>query len=77
MGLSYKKLFKLLIDRNLKKKDLCAMADISTTSVSKLAKDKNVNTEIIEKVCAALSCDVGDIMEFMPDTNESKGENYE
>ena len=49
MAFTYKRLFKLLIDRDLKKKDLCQMADISTTSVSKLAKDQNVNTEILEK----------------------------
>lgn len=77
MGLSYKKLFKLLIDRNLKKKDLCEKANISTTSVSKLAKDQNVNTEIIGKVCKALDCDVGDIMEYLPEKNKSAGECHE
>ena len=77
MGLSYKKLFKLLIDWNLKKKDLCEKANISTTSVSKLAKDQNVNTEIIEKVCQALGCDVGDIMAYVPDSKQSEGESHE
>lgn len=77
MGLSYKKLFKLLIDKNLKKKDLCKKADISTTSVSKLAKGQNVNTIIIEKICIALNCNVGDIMEYIPETNENQGEKHE
>ena len=78
MAFTYKKLFKLLIDRNLKKKDLCAMADISTTSVSKLAKDQNVNTEILEKICDALHCDVCDIVEVVPKNSEEKrGENNE
>lgn len=77
MGLSYKKLFKLLIDRNLKKKDLCEKANISATSVSKLAKDQNVNTEIIEKVCKALDCDVDDIMEYVPGTDKPEGDNHE
>lgn len=77
MGLSYKKLFKLLIDKNLKKKDLCKIADISTTSVSKLAKGQNVNTKIIEKICIALNCNVSDIMEYVPEINENKGENHE
>lgn len=77
MGLSYKKLFKLLIDRNLKKKDLCEKAHISTTSVSKLAKDQNVNTEIIEKVCKALNCDVADIMEYIPENKKIEGEDHE
>lgn len=64
MPLSYKRLFKLLIDRNMKKKDLCIKAGISATSISKLANGKNVNTKIIEKICAALDCDVEDIMEY-------------
>ncbi len=64
MPLSYKKLFKLLIDRDLKKKDLCRIAGISTTSVTKLKNNQNVNTEIIEKICSALDCNVEDIMEF-------------
>ena len=64
MAFTYKKLFKLLIDRNLKKKDLCELAGISTTSVTKLAKGQHVNTEILEKICAALCCDVYDIVEM-------------
>ena len=73
MALCYKKLFKQLIDRNMMKKDLCQLAGISTTSISKLKKNQNVNTEIIEKICRALSCDVNDIMEYIPDTEESAG----
>ncbi len=73
MALCYKKLFKLLIDRNMLKKDLCQLAEISTTSVSKLKKNQNVNTEIIEKICRAMKCNVGDIMEFIPDFEESAG----
>ena len=73
MALCYKKLFKQLIDRNMMKKDLCHLAGISTTSISKLKKNQNVNTEIIEKICRALSCDVNDIMEYIPDTEESAG----
>jgi len=64
MGLSYKKLWKLLIDKDMKKKDLQRIAGISSTSVTKLAKNENVNTEIIEKICKALDCDVSDIMEM-------------
>lgn len=77
MALSYKKLFKLLIDRNMKKKDLCKKAGISTTSVSKLAKNQNVNTEIIEKVCEALECEVEDIMEFVHENKVAEGEKHE
>ena len=75
MALSYKKLFKLLIDRSMMKKELCQLAGISTTSVSKLGKNQNVNTEIIEKICRALNCNVEDIMEFIPE--ESTGDDDE
>lgn len=71
MAISYKKLWKLLIDKDMKKKDLQKLAGISSTSVTKLAKNENVNTEIIEKVCSALHCDVCDIME-MTDDDEKK-----
>ena len=65
MGVSYKKLFKILIDRNMKKKDLQQMAALSPSSVSKLAKNEYVSLEVIVKVCAALQVDVGDIMEVV------------
>ena len=65
MTLCYKKLWKLLIDRDMKKKDLKRIAGISSASVTKLAKNEHVNTEIIEKVCTALQCDVSDIMEMI------------
>lgn len=64
MAISYKKLWKLLIDKGLKKKDLQRISGVSAASITKLAKNENVNTEIIEKVCLALHCDVGDIMEI-------------
>lgn len=64
MALSYKKLWKLLIDRDMKKKDLQKLAGISSAPITKLGKNENVNTEIIEKICRALDCDVSDIMEM-------------
>ena len=67
MAISYKKLWKLLIDRDMKKKDLQKNAGISSSSIKKKRKNENVNTEIIEKICVALDCDVSDIMEM---TNE-------
>ncbi len=67
MPITYKRLFKLLIDKDMKKKDLCEVADISTTSVTKLKNNQNVNTEIIEKICCALDCNVEDIMEYERD----------
>ena len=65
MGVSYKKLFKLLIDRNMKKKDLQQLAGLSPASVTKLAKDEYVSMEVIVKVCSALQVDVGDLMEVV------------
>jgi DNA-binding Xre family transcriptional regulator len=65
MGVSYKKLFKLLIDRNMKKKDLQQLAGLSPASVSKLAKDEYVSMEVLVKVCSALQVDIGDIMEMI------------
>lgn len=68
MAISYKKLWKLLIDRDLKKKDLQRLAGISSASVTKLGKNENVNTEILAKICIALNCDIADIMEMSDDT---------
>ena len=70
MRFSYNKLFKLLIDKGMKKKELCEMARISSTSIAKLGHGSNVNTEVLWKICNALKCDIGDIMEFVPDTKE-------
>ncbi|MGI6725510.1 MAG: helix-turn-helix domain-containing protein [Christensenellales bacterium] len=65
MGVSYNKLFKLLIDRGMKKKDLQEKAKISSASVSKLAKNECVRLEVLIKVCIALGVDFGDIMEVV------------
>lgn len=65
MSISYKKLWKLLIDRDMKKKDLREAAGISTASMAKLGKNENVNTDILVKVCKALNCDISDIMEIV------------
>ena len=67
MVISYKKLWKLLIDKDMKKKDLQRIAGISSASVTKLEKNENVNTEILQKICTALNCDISDIMEMIPD----------
>lgn len=64
MAVSYKKLWKLLIDKDMKKKDLRKAAGISTASMAKLGKNENVNTDILVKVCKALNCDISDIMEL-------------
>ena len=67
MGISYKKLFKLMIDRDLKKKDLRAMASIGNSTMAKLANNENVTMEVMVKICNALKCRLDDIVEIIPD----------
>lgn len=67
MAVSYKKLWKLLIDKDMKKKDLQSVAGISWSSVTKLSKGENVSMDVLIKICTALNCDVGDVMELLPD----------
>ena len=67
MAITYKKLWKLLIDKDLKKKDLRRLAGISASSITKLGKNENVNTELLERICKALDCDISEIMEITPD----------
>ena len=67
MVISYKKLWKLLIDKDLKKKDLPALAGISKSSITKLGHNDHENTEILLKICVALDCDLFDIMELIPE----------
>ena len=62
---TYKKLWKLLIDRDLKKKDLAAMAELSTYTIQKLNRNENVTVETLAKICLALNCTVDDIMEVI------------
>lgn len=64
MAVSYKKLWKLLIDKDMKKKDLRLATGITTTALAKLGKNENVNTEILVKICKVLDCDISDIMEI-------------
>ena len=70
MNISYKKLWKLLIDKNLKKTDLIDMAGISSASLAKLGKNENVTTDVLTKICVALKCDISDIMEMVDCENE-------
>lgn len=67
MKVSYKKLWKLLIDKDMKKKDLCVKAGISPASVTKMGRNGHVTTEILQKICIALDCQIRDIVEIIPD----------
>lgn len=64
---SYKKLWKVLIDKDMKKKDLQATAGISWASVTKLSKGETVSMEVLMKICKVLDCNIGDIMDLIPD----------
>ena len=66
MEVSYKKLWKILIDKDMKKKDLQAKAGISWASVTKLSKGETVSMDVLIKVCKALDCNIGDIVELIP-----------
>ena len=65
MATSYKKLWKLLIDKDLKKKDLAKLAEISNYTIGKLTRGDNVTTDVLVKICKVLECDIGDIMEII------------
>ena len=66
MKVSYKKLWKMLIDRDMKKKDLQEQASISWASITKMSKGELVSMEVLIKVCTALQCNIGDIVELIP-----------
>lgn len=65
--LSYNKLWKLLIDRNLYRKDLREMAGISTNAMAKMSKGGDVSTQVLCKICKALDCKIEDIVDIIPD----------
>ena len=67
MGVTYKKLFKLLIDRNMKKKDLRDLAGIGNSTMTKLSNDENVTIEVMAKICRELDCTIDDVVEIVPD----------
>jgi DNA-binding Xre family transcriptional regulator len=63
--ISYKKLWKMLIDRDMKKKDLARIADLSTYTIQKMNRNENVNTETLTKICKALNCTFDDIIDII------------
>jgi DNA-binding Xre family transcriptional regulator len=72
LKISYLKLWKLLLDKKLKKTDLLKLADISTTTLAKLSKNQSVGMDVLLRICKALSCDIADIVETIPDENDKK-----
>ena len=68
----YKKLWKLLIDRDMKKKDLCALAHISPASITKMGRNGHVTPDILSRICLAQNCAIGDVMEIVPTRQQAK-----
>ena len=74
VAVSYKRLWKLLIDRDMKKKELAEKANLSTYTINKLNRGENVNTDTLAKICCALNCTFDDIMEVIPDRSSKHKE---
>ena len=70
MSISYKKFWHILLDKDLKKKDLAEMAGVSTYTINKLNRNENVTVEVLAKICRALDCTMDDILEVLDDENE-------
>lgn len=69
MQFSYKKLWKLLIDKNMNRKDLREKTGISSASIAKMGKGSNISTDIIVRICSALDCDITDILELVDEND--------
>ncbi len=69
MHVSYNKLWKLLIDKKMMKVELRTKAQISTATLATIGKDQNVSMNVLKKICTVLDCNIGDIVEFLPDTD--------
>lgn len=74
MNVTYKKLWKLLIDKEMKKQDLQKAASISAVTIAKLGRNENVTTAILAKICTALNCNVGDIMDIVESSKQEEAE---
>jgi DNA-binding helix-turn-helix protein len=73
MKVNYKKLWHILLDRDMKKKELAQIAGVSTYTINKLNKNENVTVEVLGKICRALNCTLDDIMEFEEDEKQKQG----
>jgi DNA-binding Xre family transcriptional regulator len=69
MAISYNRLWKLLIDNHMKKKDLKEKAELSTATMAKLGKNESVSLDVLVRVCKVLNCEIGDVVEIVDDEN--------
>lgn len=72
MRISYNPLWKMLIDKGMNKKELRELSGISTASIAKLGKGENITTDVLLRICTALDCQISDILETLPDDDETK-----
>ena len=77
MKLSYKKLWVMLVERDLKKTEFAKKAKISSASLAKLGKGSNVTTDVLVRICEELNCDISDICEIVPDESGDKTDSAE
>lgn len=73
MAVSYKKLWHILLDRDMKKKDLVELAGITNYSMKKLSKGEAVSTEVVGRICRALNCNLDDVVEYIPMEENDNG----
>lgn len=71
MAISYLPLWKLLLDKKLKRTDLKDIADLSSSTLAKMGKDEYVSTKILERICSTLACNVEDVIQFVPDKDKN------
>ena len=71
MAVSYNRLFKLMIDRKMRKKDLGELAGVSTSTMSKMGRDEIVSLEVIDRICQKLNCRIEDVLEILPDSPDN------
>ena len=72
MSISYNKLWKMLIDKNMTKTELTHLAGITTNAMAKLGKNEDVKLKVLEKLCTSLDCQLDDIVEFVPDKKKER-----
>lgn len=72
MAVSYKKLWKILIDKEMKRTELRDAVDMSTNTLAKLGKNEYISLEMLDRICTYLNCDIGDVMEIVPSKQKDK-----
>jgi putative transcriptional regulator len=77
MAVSYNKLWKMLIDKGMKRTELRDAVDMSTNTLARLGKNDYISLEILDRICTYLQCDIGDVMEFVPPKSQSEDSSVE